>query len=93
MADNSPTRPRIRDGHNNWGQRLITEMPTQSTITQIRLDNIGTALNAAVTTVEVISNSLETPFLKSIVITMWSLLTAVQVPVGHSGSMGLTNSG
>ncbi|KAJ7465512.1 hypothetical protein FB451DRAFT_1486947 [Mycena latifolia] len=53
-------------------------MPTLSAITQIRLDNIIICLNAAVSTVEVVSTGLETPFLKPIVTTMWSLLSVVQ---------------
>ncbi|KAJ6549254.1 hypothetical protein DFH09DRAFT_1039450 [Mycena vulgaris] len=53
-------------------------MPTPSTLTRIRLDNIIICLNAAVTTVEVVSRELNTPFLGPIVTTMWSLLAVVQ---------------
>jgi hypothetical protein len=54
-------------------------MPTQSSTARIRLDNIQTCLNTAVTTVELISKGLKTPFLEPIVNTMRSLLGAVQV--------------
>jgi hypothetical protein len=67
-------------------------MPAQSTITQIRLNNIITCLNAAVTTVEVVSKGLKTPFLQPIVNTVWSLLSAVQVIFSHSGALKLTNT-
>ncbi|KAJ6493488.1 hypothetical protein DFH09DRAFT_1104483 [Mycena vulgaris] len=53
-------------------------MPPQSTVTQIRLDNIVVCLNAAVAAVEVISKGLETPFLGPIVTTMHSLVIAIQ---------------
>ncbi|KAJ6583437.1 hypothetical protein DFH09DRAFT_1275203 [Mycena vulgaris] len=53
-------------------------MPPQSTVTQIRLDTIATSLKAVVTTVEVISKELNTPFLAPIVTTMWSLLDTIQ---------------
>ena len=55
------------------------KMPTQSSITQIRLDNIQTCLKAAVTTAEVVLKGLKTPFLEPIVNTVRSLLGAVQV--------------
>jgi hypothetical protein len=54
-------------------------MPLQPSVTQIRLDNIVISLNAAVTTVEVISKGLKTPFLGPIVATLWSLLSVAQV--------------
>ena len=66
-------------------------MPVHFTIAQIRLDNIKTGLNAAVTTVDVISRGLKTPFLESIVNTMWSLLSAVEVIFSPSGTPELTN--
>ncbi|KAJ7466358.1 hypothetical protein FB451DRAFT_1260710 [Mycena latifolia] len=53
-------------------------MPSKSAITQIRLGNIITCLNAAVTTVEVVSKGLQTPFLEPIINTVCSLLTAAQ---------------
>ncbi|KAJ6586328.1 hypothetical protein DFH09DRAFT_1432145 [Mycena vulgaris] len=53
-------------------------MPLQSTLTQIRFENILTALNAAMATFKVVADSLETPFLKPISNTMQSLLNAVQ---------------
>jgi hypothetical protein len=61
-------------------------------MTQIRLENITTCLNAAVTTVEVVSKELNTPFLAPIVSTMWSLLSTVQVYFSHSGTLKLTNT-
>jgi hypothetical protein len=67
-------------------------MPTQSTITQIRLDNIQTCLHAAVTTVQVVSKGLKTPFLEPIVNTMWSLLGAVQVGFRHLSTLDLTTT-
>jgi hypothetical protein len=63
-------------------------MPFSSAITQIRLNNIITCLNVAVSTVEIISKELGTPFLAPIVTTMWSLLSAVQVTLAHSRSTG-----
>jgi hypothetical protein len=63
-------------------------MASQPTITQIRLDNIIICLNAAVATVEVVSKGLKTPFLGPIVTTMWSLLSVVQVTLGHSSFTG-----
>jgi hypothetical protein len=68
------------------GHSPITKMPLQPTITQIRLENIIGCLNAAVTTMEVVSKGLETRFLGPIVATMWSLLSAVQVTLGSPGS-------
>jgi hypothetical protein len=63
-------------------------MPSPSVITQIRLDNIIICLNAAVSTVEVISQWLDTPFLGPIVTTMWSLLSVIQVTLDHPGAKG-----
>jgi hypothetical protein len=68
-------------------------MPTPSSIAQIRLDNVQTCLNAAVTTVEVVLKGLETPFLEPIVNTIRSLLGAVQVACSCSGTLELTNTG
>jgi hypothetical protein len=56
-------------------------MPSKSAITQIRLENIITCLNAAVTTVKLVFKGLKTPFLEPIVNTVCSLLTAAQVSV------------
>ncbi|KAJ7448550.1 hypothetical protein FB451DRAFT_1147529, partial [Mycena latifolia] len=53
-------------------------MPRRRTVTQIRLNNIVTCLGAAVNTLEVISKSLETPFLLAISSTVRSLSMAVQ---------------
>ncbi|KAJ7214819.1 hypothetical protein GGX14DRAFT_609480 [Mycena pura] len=50
-------------------------MPSKSVITQIRVENIVTCLNAAV---ELVSKGLKTPFLESIVNTVCSLLAAAQ---------------
>jgi hypothetical protein len=60
---------------------LSDEMPTRSSIAHIRFENIPNSLNAAVATLEVVSDSLKTPFLESICATIKSLLTAVQVMV------------
>ncbi|KAJ6552573.1 hypothetical protein DFH09DRAFT_1280887 [Mycena vulgaris] len=49
------------------------------TASQIRLKNIVTCLGAAVNTLEVISRSLETPFLQPISSTIQSLLVSVQI--------------
>jgi hypothetical protein len=74
------------------GCYLITKMPPQPTITQIRLDNIIICLNAAVTTLEALSKKLKTPFLGPIVITMWSLLAVLQVSLAHPNYRELTAS-
>jgi hypothetical protein len=63
-------------------------MPSQPTVTQIRLDNIIICLNAAVATVEVVSKRLKTPLLGLIVTTMWSLLSMGPVTPCFAGSMG-----
>jgi hypothetical protein len=62
-------------------------MPTKPTITQIRLENILTGLNTAVTTVERVSKGLKTPFLEPIVNTVCSLLVAAQVLLSHPDLM------
>ncbi|KAJ7495579.1 hypothetical protein FB451DRAFT_1164307 [Mycena latifolia] len=54
-------------------------MPLPPTAAQIRLNNIVTSLNAAVTTVDVVTKSLKTGFLSPMANTVHSLLTAVQV--------------
>ncbi|KAJ7482645.1 hypothetical protein FB451DRAFT_1442157 [Mycena latifolia] len=53
-------------------------MPLPPTAVQIRLNNIVTSLTAAVATLDVITESLKTPFLQPISSTVHSLLTAVQ---------------
>ncbi|KAJ7469444.1 hypothetical protein FB451DRAFT_1368522, partial [Mycena latifolia] len=53
-------------------------MPTPPIAAQIRLNKIVTSLNAAFTTLDVISESMKTPFLQPILNTLHSLLTAVQ---------------
>jgi hypothetical protein len=67
-------------------------MPTYSSVTQIRLDNIKTCLDAGVTTLEIVSKNLGTPFLEPIVNTVRSLLDVVQVGCGHSGTLKLINT-
>jgi hypothetical protein len=64
---------------------LITKMPFQPTITQIRLENIIICLNAAVPTLAAMSERLKTPFLGPIVTTMWSLLSVVKVTIRSVG--------
>ncbi|KAJ7469001.1 hypothetical protein FB451DRAFT_1368665 [Mycena latifolia] len=53
-------------------------MPLRSTAPQDRLNNIATSLNAAVSTLDVLSERFKTPFLQPISNTLHSLLTAVQ---------------
>ncbi|KAJ6490536.1 hypothetical protein DFH09DRAFT_1377292 [Mycena vulgaris] len=53
-------------------------MPLQPTVAQIRLDNVLTALSAALTTFEMVSVGLKSPFLEPISRTMQSLLTVAQ---------------
>ncbi|KAJ7463282.1 P-loop containing nucleoside triphosphate hydrolase protein, partial [Mycena latifolia] len=53
-------------------------MPPRPTVAQIRLNNIVTCLDAAVATLEVVSDSLMAPFLGPISTTARSLLIAVQ---------------
>ncbi|KAJ6495871.1 hypothetical protein DFH09DRAFT_1290295, partial [Mycena vulgaris] len=53
-------------------------MPLQPTVTQIRLNNIVAALSAALSTFEMVSVSLKTPFLEPISRTMQSLLAVAQ---------------
>jgi hypothetical protein len=67
-------------------------MPTQPTLAQIRLDNIKNCLNAALTTVEVVSHGLKTPFLEPIVTTTRSLLGVVQVVFSHECALKLINT-
>ncbi|KAJ7482704.1 hypothetical protein FB451DRAFT_1442322 [Mycena latifolia] len=57
----------------------ICAMPLPPTAAQNRLNNIATSLNAAITTFDVVTQSLKTPFLEPISKTLHSLLTAVQV--------------
>jgi hypothetical protein len=84
---NFPTKPGIRTGLIR-AHSLITKMPSQPTVTKIRLGNILVCLNAAVTTMEVLYRGLNTPFLGPIVTTMWSLLAVVQVALRHPGLTG-----
>ncbi|KAJ7457460.1 hypothetical protein FB451DRAFT_1142703 [Mycena latifolia] len=53
-------------------------MPLPPTAAQSRLNNIVTSLNPAVITLDVMMESLETPFLRPISITLHSLMIAVQ---------------
>jgi hypothetical protein len=71
---------------------MITKMHTQTALPQIRLDNIKTCLNAAMTTLDVVSKNLKTPFLEPIVNTTRSLLSVVEVISWSSGSWEMTNS-
>jgi hypothetical protein len=54
-------------------------MPSQSTITKVRLNNILTGLNGAVNTLELFATSFNTPFLTVISSTVCSLQVAMQV--------------
>ena len=65
-------------------------MPSKSAITQIRLETIITCLNGTVTTVELVSKSLKTPFLEPIVNTVCALLTAAQVSICDPDVMVVT---
>ncbi|KAJ7160613.1 hypothetical protein C8R43DRAFT_1105222 [Mycena crocata] len=53
-------------------------MSSQPTVTQIRLKNITTSLRVAVNTLDVLSQTLESPFLKPISSTSQSLLTVAE---------------
>ncbi|KAJ7868149.1 hypothetical protein B0H13DRAFT_1897242 [Mycena leptocephala] len=53
-------------------------MPSQPSATQVRLNNVITYVEAAVDTLEMISDSLKTPFLDAISLTTRSLLTSAQ---------------
>jgi hypothetical protein len=66
-------------------------MPPKSSITQLRLENITTCLSAAVTTVELVSKGLRTPFLEPIVKTVSSLLATVQVIICDTEIMVVTD--
>ncbi|KAJ6580568.1 hypothetical protein DFH09DRAFT_1309885 [Mycena vulgaris] len=66
-------------------------MPPRPTITQLRFINIVACLGGAVNTLEVISKSLETPFLQVMSSTIRSLLTAVQASsYNNTTHLGLT---
>jgi hypothetical protein len=65
-------------------------MPSKSAIIQIRLENIVASLNGAVTTVELVSKNLKTPFLEPIVNTVCSLLTAAQVIIHEPTKVVIT---
>ncbi|KAJ6573191.1 hypothetical protein DFH09DRAFT_1312440 [Mycena vulgaris] len=58
-------------------------MPRQPTVAQVRFNNIITCLSAAVNTLDIISKTLETPFLPAIASTMNSLLLSVQSVKKH----------
>ncbi|KAJ6526179.1 hypothetical protein DFH09DRAFT_1095403 [Mycena vulgaris] len=53
-------------------------MPPHHSVSYIRFNNILTALGAAVTTLQVVSGNIETPFLAHIATTIKSLLIAAQ---------------
>jgi hypothetical protein len=59
-------------------------MPTEPTITQIRFNNLLSCLDAAITTLEVVSDGWKTPFLEPAINTMRSLLTSVEVSSNSS---------
>ncbi|KAJ7457401.1 hypothetical protein FB451DRAFT_1509666 [Mycena latifolia] len=59
-------------------------MPHPPATVQTRLDNIVASLGAAVTTFDVVSKSLKTPFLQPISNTLHSLLTIMQVKFRNS---------
>ncbi|KAJ7455439.1 hypothetical protein FB451DRAFT_1373164 [Mycena latifolia] len=54
-------------------------MPVPPTAAQVQLNKIVTSLKPAVTTLDVISESMKTPFLQPILNTLHSLLTSVQM--------------
>jgi hypothetical protein len=54
-------------------------MPLQPSVTQIRLNNIITCLTVTADTLQILANSLNTPFLGAISNTTQSLLKNVQV--------------
>ncbi len=60
-------------------QTPITKMPPHPTVAQIRLNNISKCLAVTADTLEIIANSLKTPFLQAIVNTTQSLLENIQV--------------
>ncbi|KAJ7457763.1 hypothetical protein FB451DRAFT_1509051 [Mycena latifolia] len=53
-------------------------MPVQANAAQIRFNHVSTALNAAVATLDMLSEGLNAPFLEPILNVMQALLTAVQ---------------
>ncbi|KAJ7159793.1 hypothetical protein C8R46DRAFT_374243 [Mycena filopes] len=58
-------------------------MPTQTTTTQTRLNNVAKGVSAAVDTLELVSSTLKTPFLGAISSTCRSLLTSVETIKQH----------
>ncbi|KAJ7127967.1 hypothetical protein C8R44DRAFT_873736 [Mycena epipterygia] len=58
-------------------------MSPQPTVTQIRLNNILHCLTVAVSTLDALSNSVDTPFLAAISNTTRSLLTSLQTVRQH----------
>lgn len=58
---------------------LCVMMPPQPTVAELRMNNIHTCLIAAVNTLEVLADSLNTPFLDVISSTTQSLLQNIQV--------------
>jgi hypothetical protein len=61
----------------------LTKMPPPPNVSQIRFENILRSLTAAVTTLQLVSDGVRTPFLQPIANTMRSLLSAVQVAFQH----------
>ncbi|KAJ7131504.1 hypothetical protein C8R43DRAFT_1207489 [Mycena crocata] len=60
-------------------------MPNQPLFTETRLNNIATALDATVNTLEILSDTFDTPFLAPISITTRSLLTSIETVRQNSG--------
>ncbi|KAJ7457755.1 hypothetical protein FB451DRAFT_1509045 [Mycena latifolia] len=58
-------------------------MPFQADAAQIRFNHVATALNAVVTTLDMLSEGLKAPFLEPILNVMQALLTAVQTVKRH----------
>ena len=61
--------------HTSWS----TKMPPQSTVNQIRLDNITTCLTISANTAGILASSLKIPFMEAISNTSQSLLKNMQV--------------
>jgi hypothetical protein len=57
---------------------LATKMPSQPSVTEIRLNNITTCLTRAAITYEILANSFKTPFSDAICNTIQSLLRCIQ---------------
>lgn len=69
------------DAYGLGGTDLFAKMPPQPSVTEARLNHITTCLTVALDTLEVLSDSFNTPFLGVISTTTQSLLKYVQVTV------------